>query len=324
MAMRKGSGFNLFAGIFLGVALTLTGIDSQAAAGKGKGGGGKGGGGQGGGGQGGGGQGGGGTCATGFVDADGDGVCDNGGGTGGGVGGGGGKKRGAAASSTDSVCGGGGQGTGQGGGTCGGGGKVQGKAGAAMTTLLNSLPVEEVTQDETDGLKRMREEEKLAQDIYIALTTSGNPLTFKNIAKAETTHFAAVKLLLDRYAVVDPAQAESGKFTDPELQAAYDALIVAGQSSVAAALAAGLEIEEIDIADLASRLEKSDNKDIRTLYQNLMRGSRNHLRAFNKVLLRKGGAYEPKHLTKEAFDAIIASPQEKGLVDADGKSVRVR
>jgi len=193
-----------------------------------------------------------------------------------------------------------------------------------MTTLLTSLPVEEVTQEEIDGLKRMREEEKLAQDIYLSLATSGNPLTFKNISKAEATHFAAAKILLERYAIDDPAQAESGKFADPELQAVYDAMAAAGQDSAVVALAVGLEIEEIDIADLVSRLEKSDNKDIRTLYQNLMLGSRNHLRAFNKVLLRKGGTYEPKHLTKEVFDAIIASPQEKGLVDADGKSVRVR
>jgi hypothetical protein len=48
-------------------------------------------------------------------------------------------------------------------------------------------------------------------------------------------------------------------------------------------------IEKIDILDIQKKLdEQIDNKDITFFYANLLRGSRNHLRAFVKNLSRQG------------------------------------
>lgn len=43
-----------------------------------------------------------------------------------------------------------------------------------------------------------------------------------------------------------------------------------------------------------------------------MRGSRNHLRAFMKVLTQLGGTYTPQYISQEAFDAIVNSAVETG------------
>lgn len=217
--------------------------------------------------------------------------------------------------------GGGGSGNCNGGGGGGGQGQGGGKGCATLTSLLNSLPVEAVSQAEVDGLKFMREEEKLAMDVYNLLAPTAGVPAFKNIPKAEKTHFDAVKLLLDRYAIPDPAQSAAGVFTNSELQADYTALSAAGKASRLAALAVGLEIEELDLADLRTHIAESDNQDVKTLYQNLAMGSRNHLRAFYKVLLRNKGAYTPKHLTQADFDSIVNSKDEPGVVDANGNKI---
>lgn len=226
--------------------------------------------------------------------------------------------------------GGNGGGGGGGGGTCNGTGQGQGggtgvcKGAVTLTSLLNSLPVEAVSQAEIDGLKLMREEEKMSGDLYNLLAPTAGVPAFKNIPKAEKTHFDAVKILLDRYAIPDPAQATAGVFTNPVLQADYDALAAAGKASRLAALTSALTVEELDLADLAAQIAASDSQDVKTLYQNLAMGSRNHLRAFYKVLLRNKGSYVPTHLTQAQFDAIINSRDEKGVVDANGNKVLLR
>jgi hypothetical protein len=48
------------------------------------------------------------------------------------------------------------------------------------------------------------------------------------------------------------------------------------------------------------------------VYDNLLRGSRNHLRAFMKVLVQQGGSYVPQYISQAEFDAIVNSPVETG------------
>ena len=61
-------------------------------------------------------------------------------------------------------------------------------------------------------------------------------------------------------------------------------LVAKGQISFKDAMLVGKEIEEMDIKDLVERIEQTDNPDIKTVYENLKRGSENHLRAFTKHL----------------------------------------
>lgn len=144
------------------------------------------------------------------------------------------------------------------------------------TTAAGALGDEDIA-----GLLWMREEEQLAHDVYVALGELWGLRVFDNIAASETTHIDAVVGLLERYGIDDPAAGnEPGTFTDPDLQALYDQLLADGRRSVDAALRVGVTIEELDIADLRDRRTATDIAAISTVYADLERASRNHLRAF--------------------------------------------
>jgi hypothetical protein len=144
---------------------------------------------------------------------------------------------------------------------------------------LTSIPPSDLSAEEAAGLLFMREEEKLARDVYNQMSTLWGQQRFRNIASSEQTHMDQVKLLMDRYGLVDPAL-EPGKFTDPNLQALYDQLIVQGSVSLEEALKVGALIEQTDIEDLQTRLAQTSNADIQLVYNNLMDASHNHLSAF--------------------------------------------
>lgn len=184
----------------------------------------------------------------------------------------------------------------------------------ALDSALAGLPVAELTGAEVEGLLFMREEEKLARDVYTALYETWGLAIFQNIANSEQTHTDAVKTLLERYGLEDPASdTPSGVFENEALQDLYDQLVVEGRESLASALHIGAAIEEIDILDLEERLDLTDQADIQTVYENLMKGSRNHLRAFVSTLERQAGeTYQPQYLDADAYDEIMASGVERG------------
>lgn len=95
-------------------------------------------------------------------------------------------------------------------------------------------------------------------------------------------------------------------------QTLYTDLVAASGVSLVAAVKVGVQIEELDISDLASRKAASHNADILFVYDNLLRGSRNHLRAYMSVLAQQGGSYTPQYISQAEFDAILNSPMEKG------------
>ena len=169
----------------------------------------------------------------------------------------------------------------------------------------------ELSDIEAEGLLLMREEEKLARDVYTELySVWGLPL-FQNIAGAEQAHMDAVKVLLDVYDLPDPAQEQPGSFTNPELQALYDELVTSGRESLEQALRVGAAIEEIDILDLQDQLALTDNLDIQQVYNNLLRGSENHLRAFTKTLqTQTGETYQPQYMSTANYQAIVSQSMQ--------------
>jgi hypothetical protein len=175
-------------------------------------------------------------------------------------------------------------------------------------TLANLLPATpgELSADETAALLYMREEEKLAHDVYVTLYDQWNLPVFQNISYSEQTHTDAVKALIDRYGLVDPASSTTGVFTNPDLQKLYNDLVSRGSQSLADALKVGATIEEVDILDLETRLAQVDNADIQQVFNNLMNGSYNHLRAFVSTLnIQTGETYQPQYLSQEAYQAIV-------------------
>jgi hypothetical protein len=69
----------------------------------------------------------------------------------------------------------------------------------------------------------------------------------------------------------------------------------------------GATIEEIDMIDIQHALDRTKRLDLRTAYQNLLEGSKNHLRAFVAALAAQGIVYEPQYISQELYDAILGS-----------------
>ncbi len=135
------------------------------------------------------------------------------------------------------------------------------------------------------GLVLMREEERLARDLYRRFHQAWSVPIFDNIADSEQRHFDAIGRLLERYSVPDPSVGQSpGVYTDAELQDAYDGWLARGLSSVEGAYAAGVELETGDIADLSAAVQGSDEAAIHRMYENLRAASENHLRAFEGAI----------------------------------------
>ena len=159
----------------------------------------------------------------------------------------------------------------------------------------------------------MREEQKLARDVYRAMFDLWEVPAFFRISESEQRHMGALGRLIARYDLQDPVVDDTeGVFTNPVFVELYGQLVEAGSASMVDALKVGALIEELDIVDLREALARTDHADLQRVYENLMRGSRNHLRAFAALITAAGETYDAQHLTQEDFDEIAASPSERG------------
>ncbi|MHC4142954.1 MAG: DUF2202 domain-containing protein [Planctomycetota bacterium] len=169
------------------------------------------------------------------------------------------------------------------------------------------------------ALLQMRQEEKLARDVYLALFDVWEHPVFL-IHRAEQRHMDAIARSIMRYDLDDPVVDDTpGVFTDPVFADLYEELTAGGAASLLDAVRVGALIEEMDIADLREALSVTTRPELRWKYENLMRGSRNHLRAFAARIDALGGTYEAQYLTQEEFDQIAGSPMEPGTGRRSGQ-----
>ncbi len=177
-----------------------------------------------------------------------------------------------------------------------------------------------LTDAEVEGIVFMREEEKLAYDVYMTFADLYGQPIFSNIASAEAQHMAAVLGLIEAYDLDDPVDGSPiGEFVNAELQALYDELIADGSVDLAAALEVGAVIEEVDILDLERFLEQTSNPDIIQVYDNLLRGSENHLRAFVSQLEAAGVSNrDPVLMERGAYEATLTSEMQRGGASGAG------
>lgn len=138
-----------------------------------------------------------------------------------------------------------------------------------------------LTAAQRTELAAMAEEEKVAHDLYLALAARYPAVTpFARIATSEARHLAAVQAMLARYDVADPTAGKpAGQFASAQMQSLYDSLL-AGATTPALALAAGVSVEKADIADLREALSGLTAPDVTRVYTRLLAGSRQHLAAF--------------------------------------------
>ena len=168
--------------------------------------------------------------------------------------------------------------------------------------------------EEEQSLIYMREEEKLARDVYLTFYEQWEDTVFANIAESEQTHTDTIEDMLEKYGLPDPVVDDTiGVFVNSFLLEKYYELVAKGQVSELDALMVGAFIEELDIIDLQEAVDQTDEGDLEQLYSNLMRGSRNHLRAFaERIEEVTGEDYSAQLLDQEAVDAIVNTPFETG------------
>ena len=160
-----------------------------------------------------------------------------------------------------------------------------------------------LSESEIADLTFMREEEKLAHDVYVELYEyykgGGTELIiFANIATSEQRHMDAMLGLLETYGIDDPAYPLPGVFANKTLQELYGNLVSdsednvpilneptsGGKVGVEEAMYIGAWIEERDMLDIMHAISNTNRADIAGVYTNLLCGSRSHLRAFVKQL----------------------------------------
>ena len=185
-------------------------------------------------------------------------------------------------------------------------------------------------EGETAHLIFMRQEEKLARDVYLTLGDKyPMEVTFANIPLSEQKHTDTMQNKLAQFNIPDPVTDDTvGVFTGPEFgphfTATYASLVALGNTSVLNALYVGALIEELDMHDIIDCpviIVETDNgidegecgmeyTDVRALvqsYDNLLEGSKNHLRAFVKSieLIIGEGNYVAQYLSQEDVDEIL-------------------
>lgn len=176
------------------------------------------------------------------------------------------------------------------------------------TAVLSPISSSTLTATEIEALQFMREEEKLARDVYLVLYDQWGLPIFQNIAGSEQVHMDTVLDLMQRYEIADSAaNFGPGQFANADLQALYDQFVVNGSQSLADALHVGGLVEETDIADLESRLAVMQNGEVTQAFNNLRQGSLNHLRSYANMLERQTGeVYQPQVLTAAAYADALA------------------
>ena len=199
---------------------------------------------------------------------------------------------------------------------------------AATSFAKKTVPV--LDEGEVLHLTFMREEEKLARDVYLTLGEIYPGVnSFMAIDDSEQRHFDTMGKMLDKYGIDDPSTDTSvGAFTGEDFgwyfSEKFDALVDRGKTSLLEALYVGAFIEELDMNDIVHcpdvivetengvgedecGLNYTDESPLVTSYNNLLEGSKDHLRAYVKAIEAQIGAgnYVAQVLTQEEVDLIL-------------------
>jgi hypothetical protein len=165
-----------------------------------------------------------------------------------------------------------------------------------------------LSQAEINDLKFLREEEKLARDVYLFSYNKYQISIFNSISQSEQAHMTSVLSLLNKYGILDPASAEIGVFVNQDLQTLYNNLTAQSDISIAEALKVGATIEDLDINDIDDFIINTTKSDLLSVYDNLTCGSKNHIRSFTSQLLITGVVYIPQFISLEYYNIILSQP----------------
>lgn len=187
--------------------------------------------------------------------------------------------------------------------------------------------------NEIAHLTFMREEEKLARDVFLTFAEMyPDQVVFANIATtSEQTHTDTVRDKLLQYDLSDPNPDANefpaciGSYTGEEwgwyFDEKYHQLVAMGSNSELDALYVGALIEELDMHDIADcpavmveagyndpcGLRYTDESDLINMYRSLIDGSESHLRAYVGQIeaIIGAGNYRAQYLTQDEVDDIL-------------------
>ncbi len=184
---------------------------------------------------------------------------------------------------------------------------LAGTACSKDTKQSDNPAVIELSAGQKAHLVQLYEEEKLAHDLYTEFYAEHNYKPFSHHSEAEAKHMGFVADILSKYELPIP-QNVAGVFNNAEYQKAYNEWLPKGLADGKDALYIAAYIEEMDILDLMNAIDNiAEADDIKALYEELLMGSENHLRAYNKFIgLELGLTYQPQIMDQALFDAIMA------------------
>ena len=210
------------------------------------------------------------------------------------------------------------------------GGRIAAEQSVASESSDSSDSDDALDYNDATHLTFMREEEKLARDVYNTFHEMyPNSRAFGQIEDSEQKHTDAVAAMLARYGLEDPNTNDAiGKYTGeeygPYFTEKYELLVEMGRKSLLDAMYVGALIEELDMHDLIycpQAIVEADNgvdvnecgqiytdeEPILELYQKLLNGSASHLRGYvqNIESVIGEGNYEAQVLTQEEVDGIL-------------------
>lgn len=179
--------------------------------------------------------------------------------------------------------------------------------GCAKEETGNGSQVLELTAVEQQDLSYLREEEKLARDVYLYNKELYGLNIFGNISSSEQTHMDKVLELLELAGLEDPMKSNSiGEFNNAELAVLYMELTEQSSVSIVEALKVGALIEDLDIDDIERMITHTSNETVLTLYANLVCGSKNHIRSYTRNLESNGAAYTPQFISNDYYNQILS------------------
>jgi hypothetical protein len=170
-----------------------------------------------------------------------------------------------------------------------------------------SGPELQLTTIEQQDLSYLREEEKLARDVYLYNKELYGLNIFGNISSSEQTHMDKVLELLELAGLEDPMKSNSiGEFNNAELAALYTELTEQSSVSIVEALKVGALIEDLDIDDIEKMMTHTTNTSVLKVYSNLVCGSKNHIRAYTNNIENNGETYTPQFISVDYYNQILS------------------
>lgn len=188
-------------------------------------------------------------------------------------------------------------------------------AGTVTATTLNatflSIPASPLNVSELNDVVYLQEAEKAERDLFQTFSTRYNSITiFSSMATNAAAFMKADDIILSRYNISNPEEAQVGVFANQKLQHMYNTATNEGSFTLENALQASAMSEDMHIADLGGAISRTDNPDLVFMYGKELSLARNDLRLIVGQIQSFGGNYTPIYITPETYNAILSSPME--------------